>query len=92
VPDVLKKELIDEIVDITNENAGIMVHRMATEKGILAGISSGASVGAAVEVARRSENRRKIVVVIIPDTGERHLRAGFSKSPLRSLLQFGKIN
>jgi cysteine synthase len=73
IPDVLKKDLIDEIVQVSNENAGITARRLAREEGILAGISSGAAVWAAVEVARRPENRGKVIVVIVPDTGERYL-------------------
>jgi cysteine synthase A len=73
VPDVFKPELVDEIVQVTNENAGIMARRLAKEEGILAGISSGAATWAAVEVAKRPENKGKLIVVIIPDTGERYL-------------------
>jgi cysteine synthase A len=73
VPDVLKRELIDEIITVTNENAGVTARRLAKEEGILAGISSGAAVWAAVEVAKRAENKGKLIVVIIPDTGERYL-------------------
>jgi len=73
VPDVYKKELIDEIVQVTNENAGATARRLAREEGILAGISSGAATWAALEVAKRPENKGKLIVVIIPDTGERYL-------------------
>jgi cysteine synthase A len=73
VPDVFKKELVDEIIQVTNENAGATARRLAKEEGILAGISSGAATWAAIEVARRPENKGKLIVVIIPDTGERYL-------------------
>ena len=73
VPDVLRQDLIDEIVKVTNEDAGIMARRLAREEGILAGISSGAATWAALEVARRTENKGKLIVVILPDTGERYL-------------------
>jgi cysteine synthase len=73
VPDVFKKELIDEIVQVTNENAGATARRLAREEGILAGISSGAATWAAIEVAKRPENKGKLIVAIIPDTGERYL-------------------
>ena len=73
VPDVLRLDLVDEIVKVTNENAGIMARRLAKEEGILGGISSGAATWAAIEVAKRAENKGKLIVVILPDTGERYL-------------------
>ena len=73
VPDVLRLDLVDEIVKVTNENAGIMARKLAKEEGILAGISSGAATWAAIEVAKRAENKGKLIVVILPDTGERYL-------------------
>ncbi len=73
VPDVLRKDLIDEIIQVTNDDAGAMARRLAKEEGILAGISSGAATWAAVQVAKRSENAGKLIVVVLPDTGERYL-------------------
>ncbi len=73
VPDILRLDLVDEIVKVANEDAGIMARRLAKEEGILAGISSGAAVWAALEVAKRPENKGKLIVVILPDTGERYL-------------------
>jgi len=73
IPDVLRKDLIDEIIQVTNEDAGATSRRLAKEEGILAGISSGAATWAAVEVAKRPENAGKLIVVILPDTGERYL-------------------
>ncbi|MBA7574676.1 O-acetylserine sulfhydrylase [subsurface metagenome] len=73
VPDVLRTDLIDEIIKVTNEDAGIMARRLAKEEGILAGISSGAAAWAALEVAKRAENKGKLIVVVLPDTGERYL-------------------
>ena len=73
VPEVLRMELVDEIIRVGNEDAGAMARRLAREEGILAGISSGAAVWAALEVARRAENKGKLIVVVLPDTGERYL-------------------
>ena len=73
VPDILRTDLIDEIIKVTNEDAGIMARRLAKEEGILSGISSGAATWAALEVAKRRENEGKLIVVVLPDTGERYL-------------------
>jgi len=73
VPDVLRMELLDEIIQVENEQAFAIGRRLAKEEGILVGISSGAAAYAAVEVAKRPENAGKLVVVILPDTGERYL-------------------
>jgi cysteine synthase A len=72
-PKILKRELIDEIITVSNENAGATARRLAREEGILAGISSGAAVWAALKVAKRPKNKGKLIVVILPDTGERYL-------------------
>jgi cysteine synthase A len=73
VPDVLKRDLIDEIITVADEDAKLMSRRLAKEEGILVGISSGAAAWAAVQVAKRVENKGKLIVVILPDTGERYL-------------------
>jgi len=73
VADVLRVDLVDEIIKVTNKNAGIMARRLAKEEGILVGISSGAAAWAALEVAKRQENKDKLIVVVLPDTGERYL-------------------
>ena len=73
VPQVLRMDLVDEVIKVTNDNAGIMARRFAKEEGILGGISSGAAAWAAIEVAKRPENKGKLIVVVLPDTGERYL-------------------
>ena len=84
IPDVLRTDLIDEIIKVTNENAGIMTTRLAKEEGILAGISSGAATWAALEVGKRPENEGKLIVVVLPDTGERYLTTSLFQEPYRT--------
>ena len=73
IPEVLRLELIDEVIKVSDEEARKMMFRLFREEGIMAGISSGAAIHAAVEVANRLENKEKLIVVILPDTGERYL-------------------
>jgi len=73
IPEVLNLNLIDEIIPVDNQDALEMSRRLAKEEGLLVGISSGAAVWAAVEVGKREENKDKLIVVILPDTGERYL-------------------
>ena len=73
VPDVLNTELVDEIVKVATEDAGRVARQLAREEGVLVGISSGAAAWAALEVAKRPENEGKLIVVVLPDTGERYL-------------------
>ncbi len=73
VPEVLNLDVIDEVIQVRDEDAFAMARRLAREEGILCGISSGAAVHAAVEVARRPESANQLIVVVLPDLGERYL-------------------
>lgn len=73
VPQVLNREILDEVVHVKDADAGAMARELARQEGILAGISSGAACRAALEVAKRKESTGKTIVVILPDTGERYL-------------------
>jgi len=73
VPDTLNTKIYDEIIKVENEDAGKISRLLAREEGILVGISSGAAMRAALEVAQREENKGKTIVVLLPDTGERYL-------------------
>ncbi len=73
VPEVLNMNIVDEIIKVQHEDAGRVARRLAREEGILAGISAGANVWAALELAKRKDNEGKVIVAIVPDTGERYL-------------------
>jgi cysteine synthase len=73
IPEVLNTAMVDEVIKVANDDAFAMARRLAREEGILAGISSGANVWAAVEYGRRPENKAKLIVTVAPSTGERYL-------------------
>ena len=73
VPEVLNRQVCDEIIRVRNDDAFATARRMAREEGLLVGISSGAAAFAALQIAKRPENKGKLIVVVLPDTGERYL-------------------
>lgn len=73
VPDVYDASVVDEVIQVSSEDAAALARRLAVEEGILVGISSGAAMWAALRVARREESKGKTLVVVLPDTGERYL-------------------
>ncbi len=84
IPDVLDRSLIDEVIQVTNEAAGDFARRLGREEGILVGVSSGAALAAALEVAARKECRDKLIVAIIPSFGERYLSTWlYEEAPVR---------
>lgn len=79
VPMNFDSEVVDEIIPVTNENAMDTARKLSSKEGILAGISGGASVWAAIELSKREENRGKLIVAILPDCGERYLSSELYK-------------
>jgi cysteine synthase A len=73
IPDVLNMKIIDDVVQVKDEDAAQLARRLATEEGIFCGISSGAAAWAALQVANRRGNEGKLIVVVLPDLGERYL-------------------
>lgn len=84
VPDVLKLDLVDEIITVKDEDAFQTARLLAKKEGLLVGISSGAAVYAALEVAKRPSNEGKLIVVILPDTGERYVSTTLFQEPVES--------
>ncbi|HTZ95917.1 MAG TPA: cysteine synthase A [Terriglobales bacterium] len=87
VPSILRRDYIDEVITVTNDDAISMARRLAKEEGLLVGISSGAAVAAALNVARRKENEGKLMVVVLPDFGERYLTSILFESLRNEALQ-----
>jgi len=85
VPGNYDSTMIDEIVQVKNDDAGATSRRLAREEGILVGISSGAALWAALEVARRTDSAGKLIVVILPDSGERYLSTWLFEEPVAKL-------
>ena len=81
IPGVYDPKLIDEVIQVRHEEAGVVARNLARHEGILAGISSGAALWAALQVAARPENAGKVIVVILPDTGERYLSTWLFEEP-----------
>ena len=73
VPKVLNTKILDEIIKVSNDDSGLVARKLARQEGIFVGISCGAAMWAALEVAKRKESEGKTIVVILPDTGERYL-------------------
>jgi len=80
-PDVLKLDLVDEIFKVKDDDAIQTARQLVLKEGLLVGISSGAATFAALEIAKRPENKGKLIVVILPDTGERYLSTVLFQEP-----------
>lgn len=91
VPEVLNTDIIDEIVKVTNNDAVETTRALALKEGIFAGISSGAAAWAALEVARRRENEGKLIVTVLPDTGERYLTTDLFANDSDKMLKYNEV-
>ncbi len=87
IPKVLRTELIDETILVKADDAGALARRLCKEEGILSGISCGGALWAALEVAKRPENEGKLIVVVLPDTGERYLSTWLFEEPAAAAAQ-----
>ncbi len=76
VPDILNTDILDEVITVANEDAFATTKHLASSEGLLVGISSGAAAFAATQLAKRPENKGKLIVALLPDTGERYLSTG----------------
>jgi cysteine synthase A len=81
VPEVLRRDLVDEVIAVASEDAAATARRLARQEGLLCGISSGAATWAALQVAARPESRGRLVVVVLPDFGERYLSTSLFQEP-----------
>jgi cysteine synthase A len=82
VPDILNRSVLDEIIQVKDEDAGATARAAAKQEGLLIGISSGAALWAGLQVAKRPENEGKLIVVLLPDTGERYLSTWLFDDPV----------
>lgn len=79
IPEILNRSIIDEVISVTDADAFICARRLAREEGIIAGVSSGAALHAALEIATRKDAAKKLIVVLLPDTGERYITTNLFK-------------
>ena len=86
VPEIFRKELVDRIIQVKDDDALNTARRLAREEGLLVGISSGAACYAAIEMVKKYENKGKLIVIILPDTGERYLSTALFAEPTENVM------